>query len=97
MITSSARESRKYHMSTREHSGKSSTKTRKKKEIYNAKKANCLERKRAYGKWAVNHNKRYMSEFDKVGPKMLKKDAIFSFGNVTRNYRFVSPQMKTLR
>ena len=52
--------------------------------------------KRAYKKWAVNHNKRYMSEFNKVAPKMSMKDAILSFGKVTRNYLFVFPRMKTL-
>ena len=66
------------------------------KEKYNAKKAEYMVWKRAYKKWAVNHNKRYMSEFDKVAPKMSMKDAILSFGKVTMNYLFVFPRMKTL-
>ena len=52
--------------------------------------------KRAYKKWAGNHNKRCMSEFDKVASKMSKKDTILSSGKVTRNYLFVFPQIKTL-
>ena len=66
------------------------------KEKYNAKKAEYMVWKRAYKKWAVDHNKRYTSEFDKVAPKMSMKDAILSFGKVTRNYLFVFPRMKTL-
>jgi len=66
------------------------------KEKFNAKKLDKMVWKRAYKKWAVNHNKRCMSEFDKVTPKMLKKDTILSSGKVTRNYLFVFPQMKTL-
>ena len=38
-----------------------------------------------------------MSEFEKVAPKMSKKDTILSFGKVTRNYLFVFPRMKTLK
>ena len=60
------------------------------------KKLDYMVRKRAYEKWAVNHNKRYTSEFNKVTPKLLKKDTILCFGKVTRNYLFVFPRMKTL-
>ncbi len=66
------------------------------KEKYNAKKAKYMVWKRAYETWAVNHNKRYTSEFDKVATKMSQKDTILSFGKVTRNYLFVFPRMKTL-
>ncbi len=66
------------------------------KEKYNAKKAEYMAGKRAYEKWAVNYNKRYTSEFDKVATKISQKDTLLCFGKVTRNYLFIFPRLKTL-